>query len=440
MTRKKITALVGVLLFLAVAAMAGLALGATSWYWKNGQACYACLSATVTQLGGAKKDTFVVAGGTFIGEFLTQKTLKTAKIWKGNQWGPTQGSLIHERHSHTATLLADNNTILIAGGRYTNSVGGVTNLYDLNTSEIFDTTKKAQAEAHQEVGPLNEARSGHTATRLSVGPNAGKVLVVGGIKRLEGEETSEVLSSCELYDPTAKTWSTTWALGQDLTNLDTARHSHTATPLQDGTGRILVIGGFTSALSDPTATTAIFDPKTNAWTDGPTLRQGRGNHTATVLADGRVLVAGGATIGIPGQQALSTCEICEKDGKGDSGGLFKPAAALKTPRSTHAAGLMTADPYKDQVLVVGGGTDTCELYDPHLSTPVWSYTANFLPPPAAGQSGSRSLLSAFLTNPDTGEKRVIAVGGLGLKIIDPYTSRAFTFEGTASFDAQPAAP
>jgi hypothetical protein len=439
MTRKKITALVGVLLFLAAAAMAGLAWGATSWYWKNGPACYACFSATVTQLGGNKKDTFVVAGGVLMGEFYNQKTLKTAKIWKGNAWGPAQGTLIHERHSHTATLLADNNTILFAGGRYTNTVGTVTNPYDLNTSEIFDTTKKTQAEAHQEVGTLNEARSSHTATRLTVGPNAGKVLVVGGIKRLEGEETSEVLSSCELYDPTAKTWSTTWAPGEDISTLTTARYSHTATPLQDGTGRILVIGGFTSAMGDPTTTTAIFDPTNNTWTDGPTLIQGRGNHTATVLADGRVLVAGGATIGIPGQQDLNTCEICPKDA-GDPSGLFKAAAALKTARSTHVAGLMTADPYKDQVLVVGGGTDTCELYDPHLSTPVWSYTANFLPPPAAGQSGSRSLLSAFLTNPNTGDKRVIVVGGLGIKKIDPYTSRGFTFEGTASFDAQPAAP
>jgi hypothetical protein len=437
MTRKKITALVGVLLFLAAAAMAGLAWGATSWYWKNGPACYACFSATVTQLGGDKKDTFVVAGGTFISEYFAQKTLKTAKIWKGNGFGPGQGTLVDARHSHTATLLADNHTILFAGGRNTTTVGTGTNPYDLNTSEIFDTTKKTQAEAHQAVGTLNEARSGHTAIRLTVGPNAGKVLVIGGIKRLEGEETSEVLSSCELYDPTAKTWSTTWASGEDISILTTARYNHTATPLQDGTGRILVIGGFTAALSDPTTITEIFDPTTNTWTDGPTLRQGRGNHTATLLADGRVLVAGGSTVGIPGNNDLSSCEICAKDGTGD---LFKEAAALKTGRSTHVAGLMTADPYKDQVLVVGGGTDTCELYDPHLSTPVWSYTSNFLPPPAAGQSGSRSYLAAFLTNPNTGDKRVIAVGGLGSKRIDPYTSRAFTFEGTATFDAQPAAP
>jgi hypothetical protein len=440
MTRKKITALVGVLLFLAAAAMAGLAWGATAWYWKNGPACYACFSTTVTQLGGDKKDTFVVAGGVFMGEYYAQKTLKTAKIWKGNAWGPSQGTLVHERHSHTATLLADNNTILFAGGRYTNTVGTVTNPYDLNTSEIFDTTKKAQAEAHQAVGALNEARSGHTATRLTVGPHANKVLVIGGIKRLEGEETSEVLTSCELYDPTAKTWSTTWASGEDITNLTTARYNHTATLLQDGTGRILVIGGFTTNLSDPTTITEIFDPKTNSWTDGPTLRQARGNHTATLLADGRVLVAGGSTVGLPGNSDLSSCEICEKDGTGDASKLFKVAATLKTARSTHVAGLMTADPYKDQVLVLGGGTDTCELYDPHMSTPVWSYTANFLPPAAAGQSGSRAFLAAFLTNPSSGDKRVIAVGGLGTKRIDPITTRAFTFEGTATFDASPASP
>src|SRR5215208_4016007 len=72
-------------------------------------------------------------------------------------------------------------------------------------------------------------------------------------------------------------------------SLDTARFDHTATALADG--RVLVAGGYNS--SGPTASAEIYDPATNSWSAADSLDTARYDHTATALADGRVLVAGG---------------------------------------------------------------------------------------------------------------------------------------------------
>lgn len=51
---------------------------------------------------------------------------------------------------------------------------------------------------------------------------------------------------------------------------------------------MLIAGGVSSiALSE------IYDPATGQWTDGPTMIQGRHQHTATVMADGRIMMVGG---------------------------------------------------------------------------------------------------------------------------------------------------
>jgi hypothetical protein len=66
--------------------------------------------------------------------------------------------------------------------------------------------------------------------------------------------------------------------------------SHTATLLRDG--RVLVAGGFNSpdgALSD----SEIYDPSTGNWSPSGSLVVSRFSHTATLLADGTVLAAGG---------------------------------------------------------------------------------------------------------------------------------------------------
>src|SRR5690349_19520960 len=76
-------------------------------------------------------------------------------------------------------------------------------------------------------------------------------------------------------------------------DLETARIRHTATLLADG--RVLVAGGESG--NDNTwkagETAEVWDPKTGAWTSAGKLVERRYDHSATLLADGRVLVAGG---------------------------------------------------------------------------------------------------------------------------------------------------
>ena len=123
---------------------------------------------------------------------------------------------------------------------------------------------------------MNTARDLHTATIL---PN-GKVLVAGG-------SNGNSLNSTELYDPSLNTWIT-------LNSMNTARYSHTATLLLNG--KVLVAGGFlfvdgSNSISLNSAD--LYDPSFNTWTTVTSMSTARYSHTATILPNGKVLVAGG---------------------------------------------------------------------------------------------------------------------------------------------------
>jgi hypothetical protein len=73
-------------------------------------------------------------------------------------------------------------------------------------------------------------------------------------------------------------------------HLHEARSLATATVLRDG--RVLVAGG-EDALERPLASVEIFDPKSNTWSLGPPLPAPRVHHTARLLENGELLIAGG---------------------------------------------------------------------------------------------------------------------------------------------------
>src|SRR5262249_29852764 len=107
-------------------------------------------------------------------------------------------------------------------------------------------------------------------------PN-GKVLVAGG---RNGNSPSNFLSSAELYDPVTGIWSVTGSL-------NVPRYLHTATLLSDG--KVLVAGG----IGGPRAilnNAELYDPATGTWSVTAALNTGRTNHTATLLPDGKVLI------------------------------------------------------------------------------------------------------------------------------------------------------
>src|SRR5438477_55243 len=84
-------------------------------------------------------------------------------------------------------------------------------------------------------------------------------------------------SGAELFDPAAGTWTPTGSLTD-------RRAFHTATLLPNG--KVLVAGGFNGA-SLPGA--EIFDPATGTWTPTGSMSTARDSHTATLLANGKIL-------------------------------------------------------------------------------------------------------------------------------------------------------
>src|SRR5262249_5220396 len=130
----------------------------------------------------------------------------------------------------------------------------------------------------QATGDLTFAAVDHTATLLT----NGKVLAVGGVS----PDYFSIVRS-ELFDPAAGTWSVSGDLNE-------GRNWHTATLLLNG--KVLVAAGFD--LSRPfgqqqLASAELYDSASGTWTYTESLATARSLHTATLLPDGRVLVAGG---------------------------------------------------------------------------------------------------------------------------------------------------
>jgi N-acetylneuraminic acid mutarotase len=177
------------------------------------------------------------------------------------------GNLNTARCVHTATLLG-NGKVLVAGGRTT----GYT--YP-TTAELYDPATNTWSYT----GNLAHGRVDHTAILLP----SGKVLAAGG-------EADSFLVNAELYDPNTGRWT-----GQDMPHSDGYPSGQTATLLATGpnAGKVMLVGGYGGSYYTGLKTCYLYDPQTDTWDFTGELNEGRLRHSATLLSDGRVLVAGG---------------------------------------------------------------------------------------------------------------------------------------------------
>ena len=199
-----------------------------------------------------------------------------------------------------------------------------------------------------------------------------------------------------------------------------ARFSHTATVLADG--RLLVAGGV--GYGNPEKTGEVFDPAAGAFAPLDALmRSERFGHAATLLADGRVLIAGGYKEGF--QQSLRTATYFDPDAM-----LFVALDAQMTQvRAMHTQTLLP----DGRVLILGGSDgslslDSGEIFDPAAGT--------FLPLPAAmARARASHTATAFSVG---GRFLVLVAGGFDgqaavatAELFDPETLAFTDLEGNA---------
>ncbi|MFZ0677130.1 Kelch repeat-containing protein [Candidatus Binatus sp.] len=250
------------------------------------------------------------------------------------------------RAEHTATLISGCNCpsdgkILIAGG----SSATASLCSTLRSAELYDpATGKFTS-----TGAMKATRARHSATLIASGPLAGNVLIAGGTS----DESGGDVASAELYDPATGQFTPTG-------RMSTPRENHSATWLSPSVvsgslaGNVLVAGGGDS--SAPSDSAEVFNPQTAAFSPVGAMTTARTLQAAVLLANGKVLIAGGQS---------SDTEFLQ------SAELFDPAhatfAATGSMQNLHAGATATVLDNGD-ALIAGGRSNFADLYDPTAGT------------------------------------------------------------------------
>lgn len=315
------------------------------------------------------------------------------------------------RMTPTVTLLG-NNTVLIAGGQSPAA---------LNTAEIYQPISDTFVLLPNK---MNHTRVAHTATLLNSavvsGPLAGNVLITGG-------DMFSRAGTAELFNPTSGTFTNTG-------NMTTPRNQHTATLISHcgcaADGSVLVVGGYDNQ-SSVLSSVELYNPATQTFTQTGSLHTPRFRHTATLLNDGTILIAGGASqmSARAGNinPALNTAEIYNPK----TGQFTVVRNTMTAYREAHAANLL-----KNGTVLLTGGQDnhflienTAEIYDPVAGT----FTAT-----SASCAGSPAPLGCMQVSRDfhisqtLDDGRVLLAGGVN-SVFATLNSAEIYNPGTKTF-------
>lgn len=233
------------------------------------------------------------------------------------------------RLGHTVTLLGDGTVLVTGGSTPQGGVGAASgqSIRPDDSAEIYDPA----TDRWRPAGNMTTARFEHTATTL---PD-GRVLLSGGLGPVEGGVGP--VASAEVYDPAAGAFVATGDLAEPRAN-------HAAVLLEGGA--VLVVGGSGGAGGElALASAERFDPRSSQWSPAGALAEPRRGLTATTLADGRVLVAGGEATNGGSRRSLASAELYAP-----AEDTWRSAADMTCPRSEHTSVLLD----DGDVLVIAG--------------------------------------------------------------------------------------
>jgi len=269
-------------------------------------------SATLLQSGK-----LLVVGGLGPGPSLTG----SAELFDPKTTSWSSAGSISPRRGHAAALLPDGRVLVSGGNPYATDTGAE-NLAD---TTIFDPDRNSWTLSAAMIKP----RAGHIMVTL----RTGRLLVAGGWSR------SGALNETEIYD-FAKNM---WAVAAPMVM---ARVNAAGVVLNDG--RVLVAGGCGGC---PFA--ELYDPTTNAWTTPTQPQTNPGYPRLTMLADGRAVMTGGSGPppdfnGVGGFTPLAIAEIYDP-----AAGTWTRTVGPGAPRQANSATLLS----DGRVLVAGGSAD-----------------------------------------------------------------------------------
>ena len=223
-------------------------------------------------------------------------------------------SMHENRICHTASTLLNGKVLVVGGFNDNGKVSNTAELYDPSTG-LWTMT-----------GNMTQKRAFHTASVLF----DGRVLVVGGMTN-----ESDLRKTSELYDPSTGLWTSTG-------NISQTRAAHAAVTLKNG--KVLIIGGIGESDFGMNRT-ELYDPSTGLWTFTGEMKYSRIFHTASLLHNGNVLVTGGEVYYESSFIALNTADIYNS-----STGIWTSVQEMGTPRLFHTASVL----HNGYVLVAGG--------------------------------------------------------------------------------------
>ncbi|MEZ5660928.1 MAG: kelch repeat-containing protein [Burkholderiaceae bacterium] len=230
--------------------------------------------------------------------------------------------------------------------------------------------------------------------------NDGKVLMAG--------TNMPISTTSDLFDPATN------AYAQAPTETGPIFGTGQITRL--ASGKLLITGGLNVGEGMITSNTYLYDPATNAFTNGPPLPTPLYHHTATLLADGRVILTGGAT----GSGVATATYFYDP-----VAGTFTAGPPMSTARYWHAARRLQ----DGRVMLFGGNSGvgvlaSTEIYDPA--------TNSFTPSASMAHAGSGSAIEVLA------DGRILVAGGYTstavatAQIFDPQTGQ---FTSTGSLNA-----